>query len=429
MVEKAVIGIVGLGYVGLPLALEFGKKYSTHAFDISADKIESYRRGVDPSGELTNLEFLESKKVQFTSAPESLRHADFIIVAVPTPVDSAHVPDLNPLKKATICVAENMKRGAIVIFESTVYPGVTEEVCVPILEERSGFKWGVGFNVGYSPERVNPGDKSRQITDIVKVVSADNDRVLKLVSKLYGSIIKAGVFEAKSIQVAEAAKVIENTQRDVNIALMNELAIIFNRMDIDTLDVLNAAGTKWNFLPFRPGLVGGHCIGVDPYYLTYKAQMTGYHPEVILSGRRINDGMPAFIASEILKKLLRSGIQVNGARVNVLGLTFKEDCSDLRNSKVAELVSELRDYGFKVSVHDPVANANVAFEEYGISLTEWSALPMADVTVIAVSHGAYREMTTDDLLIKQKPRGLVVDVKSICPTKELMDRGVQVWRL
>ncbi|RPI44303.1 MAG: nucleotide sugar dehydrogenase, partial [Betaproteobacteria bacterium] len=347
----SVVAVVGLGYVGLPLAVEFGKQGRTIGFDLSTAKVESYRRFVDPTGEVSTEDLRSAKHLVPTSDPEALREADYIVVAVPTPVDEAHQPDFSPLVGASETVGKHMKRGAIVVYESTVYPGATEEVCIPVLEKHSGMKWKQDFHVGYSPERINPGDREHTLTRIVKVVSGDDPGTLDKVAALYGAIVKAGVHRASSIKVAEAAKVIENTQRDLNIALMNELAIIFDKIGIDTVVVLEAAGTKWNFLPFRPGLVGGHCIGVDPYYLTHKADKLGYHPQVILAGRRINDGMGKFIAEQTVKHMIRNGSAVKGAHVNVLGLTFKEDCPDLRNSRVIDVIRELQSYGVDVHVH------------------------------------------------------------------------------
>src|SRR5512134_4154331 len=334
------VAVVGLGYVGLPLAAEFAKKYRTIGFDLSEEKVAAYRNHVDPTGEVSSAGFEAAAKLEVTTNARALREADFIIVAVPTPVDEAHNPDFGPLLGASASVGQNLTRGATVVFESTVYPGATEEVCIPVIEKHSGMKWKKDFFVGYSPERINPGDKERTLTKIVKVVSGDTPQTLERVARMYGSVVTAGVHRASSIKVAEAAKVIENTQRDLNIALMNELAIIFDRLGIDTKGVLEAAGTKWNFLKFSPGLVGGHCIGVDPYYLTHKAESVGYHPEVILAGRRINDGMGKFIAEQTVKHMIRNGSQVRGAHVNVLVLTFKEDCPDLRNSRVIDVVRE-----------------------------------------------------------------------------------------
>jgi UDP-N-acetyl-D-galactosamine dehydrogenase len=359
------IAVVGLGYVGLPLAVEFGKKFRTIGFDLSVEKIESYKRFIDPTGEVSGEDLKAATMLEVGTNPAALKEADFVIVAVPTPVDDAHQPDFSPLVGSSKAVGQNLKQGAIVVFESTVYPGATEEVCIPIIERESGKTWKKDFFVGYSPERINPGDKERTVTKIVKVVSGDTSETLATVKEIYGSIITAGVYPASNIKVAEAAKVIENTQRDLNIALMNELAIIFDKIGIDTLEVLQAAGTKWNFLPFRPGLVGGHCIGVDPYYLTHKAQKLGYHPEVILAGRRINDGMGKFIAEKTIKQLIRRGHPVKDCPIIVLGLTFKEDCPDLRNSRVIDVIRELESYGAKVIVHDPVADVKEAHHEYG----------------------------------------------------------------
>ncbi len=356
MIDDATIAIVGLGYVGLPLAVEFGKKFRTVGFDLSAAKIEAYRRHVDPTREVSTEELRAATKLAVTDDPTQLRLADFIIVAVPTPVDEAHQPDFGPLLGASESVGRNLKRGATVVFESTVYPGATEEICIPVIERHSGMQWRRDFFVGYSPERINPGDREHSLTRITKVVSGDTPETLERVAAIYGSIVIAGVHRASCIKVAEAAKVIENTQRDLNIALMNELSLIFHKIGIDTMEVLQAAGTKWNFLPFRPGLVGGHCIGVDPYYLTHKADKLGYHPQVILAGRRINDGMGKYIAEQTVKQLIQSGCQVKGANVTVLGLTFKENCPDLRNSRVIDVVRELESFGTNVHVHDPIAD-------------------------------------------------------------------------
>jgi len=385
-----VVAVVGLGYVGLPLAVEFGKKFETIGFDLSASKIASYKNHCDPTGEVSTEDLKAATRLSVSTDPSTISKADFIIIAVPTPVDEAHIPDFSPLVGSSTTVGKHMKKGATVVYESTVYPGATEEVCIPLLEKHSGMTWKQDFHVGYSPERVNPGDKERTITRIVKVVSGDDDPTSEAVAKLYASVITAGVHRASSIKVAEAAKVIENTQRDLNIALMNELALIFDRLGIDTLEVLQAAGTKWNFLPFRPGLVGGHCIGVDPYYLTHKAEMLGYHPQVILAGRKINDGMAAYVAQQTVKGMINNGGTVKGAKVIVLGLTFKENCPDLRNSKVADLVKELQDFGCDVAVHDPIAESQEAEHEYGIRLTPWDQLPdNADAIVAAVSHAEY----------------------------------------
>ena len=423
------VAVVGLGYVGLPLAVEFGKKRPTVGFDLSPAKIAHYRNFVDPTGEVSGEDLRAATQLTVGTDPAALGQADYIIVAVPTPVDSAHTPDFHPLISASEAVGKHMKRGAIVIYESTVYPGVTEDVCVPILERCSGLTWRTDFHVGFSPERINPGDKTHTLTTILKVVSGDDAATLEAVAALYESVVTAGVYRAKSIKVAEAAKVIENTQRDLNIALMNELALIFDRVGIDTLDVLQTAGTKWNFLPFRPGLVGGHCIGVDPYYLTYKADMLGYHPQVILAGRRINDGMAKFVAEKTIKSMIAAGFNVKGARVNVIGLTFKEDCPDLRNSKVADVVSELRSYGVQVHVHDPVADPVAAAKEYDIDLESWAGLPRADAIVAAVSHRALLELSTDDFLSKLNKGGCFIDVKSQFDLEPLRAAGCTVWRL
>jgi UDP-N-acetyl-D-galactosamine dehydrogenase len=428
-VNRKIIAVVGLGYVGLPLAVEFGRKFETIGHDLSESKIASYRDLRDPTGDVSAEDLRSARHLTFTCDPSRLASADFVIVAVPTPVDAAHKPDLTPLISASATVGKHLKRGAVVIYESTVYPGATEEICIPVLERESGLKWMKDFHVGYSPERINPGEKERTVTKIIKVVSGDDAATLDKVATLYESIITAGVHQVSSLKVAEAAKVIENTQRDLNIALMNELAVIFDRLDIDTLEVLEAAGTKWNFLPFRPGLVGGHCIGVDPYYLTHKAEMLGYHPDVILAGRRINDGMAAYVAQQTVKQLIRTGSPVKAAKVIVLGITFKENYPDLRNSKVAELVSELQDFGCDVSVHDPVADPLNAAHEYGIPLVAWDDLPKADAIVAAVSHKEYLAMPQTELLAKLKPGGVFVDVKSAHNAATIEAAGYRLWRL
>ncbi|MFT3847225.1 MAG: nucleotide sugar dehydrogenase [Propionivibrio sp.] len=425
----SVIAVVGLGYVGLPLAVEFGKQGRTIGFDLSARKIASYRSRIDPTGEVSTEDLNAAVHLELTTEPEALAEADFIVVAVPTPVDDAHQPDLRPLIGSSESVGKNLKPGATIVFESTVYPGATEEVCIPIIEKCSGLKWKKDFFVGYSPERINPGDKERTLTKIVKVVSGDTPETLERVKRVYGSIIGAGVYPASSIKVAEAAKVIENTQRDLNIALMNELAIIFDRIGIDTLEVLQAAGSKWNFLPFRPGLVGGHCIGVDPYYLTYKAEKIGYHPEVILAGRRINDGMGKFIAEQTVKNLIRNGWMVKDAPIIVLGLTFKEDCPDLRNSRVIDVVRELQSYGADVIVHEPVADAAEAQHEYGVTLTDWDDLPQAAAIVAAVAHKEFKDRPLTDYVAKLQKGGVLTDVKSMFDEARLISQGVTVWRL
>jgi UDP-N-acetyl-D-galactosamine dehydrogenase len=425
----SVIAVVGLGYVGLPLAIEFGKKFRTIGFDLSTAKIEAYGRHIDPNGEVSPAEFKAADKLRCTTNASELKTADYLIIAVPTPVDVAHQPDFSPLVGASQSVGRNLKPGATVVYESTVYPGATEEICIPVLEKCSGLKWKTDFHVGYSPERINPGDKEHTLTTIVKVVSGDDAETLNHVAALYASVVKAGVHRASSIKVAEAAKVIENTQRDLNIALMNELAIIFDKLDIDTSEVLEAAGTKWNFLRFKPGLVGGHCIGVDPYYLTHKAEMLGYHPQVILAGRRINDGMGKFIAENTVKQMAQQGSPIKGAKVNVLGLTFKENCPDLRNSKVPDILHELESYGIEVHVHDPVASADEAQHEYGVKLQDWEQLPIADAIVLAVAHSEFVAMTTPQLAAKLRQGGCLVDVKSVFSATQFEALGAKVWRL
>jgi UDP-N-acetyl-D-glucosamine/UDP-N-acetyl-D-galactosamine dehydrogenase len=425
-----IVAVVGLGYVGLPLAVEFGKKFETIGFDLSAAKIDYYRRFCDPTGEISSEDLRAATRLTPTNDPTELRRADFIVIAVPTPVDVAHIPDFAHLISASTTVAQQMKKGATVVYESTVYPGATEEVCVPVLEHHSGMRWRQDFHVGYSPERVNPGDKEHTVSRIIKVVAGDDEQTSAKVADLYASIITAGIHKASSIKVAEAAKVIENTQRDLNIALMNELALIFGRIGIDTLEVLQAAGTKWNFLPFRPGLVGGHCIGVDPYYLTHKAEMIGYHPQVILAGRRINDGMGAYVAQQTLKQLIKNGSPLPGAKVIVLGLTFKENCPDLRNSKVADVIRELDELGCEVSVHDPIADSGEAAHHYGITLTPWEALPEhADAIVAAVPHTGYMTMPLRTLLSRLKKGGVFIDVKSAFDQTAVCEAGFRMWRL
>jgi len=429
MNAQTTIAVVGLGYVGLPLAVEFGKRFPTIGFDLSSAKVEAYRRGFDPTGEVTSDEFKAALNLRVTTDAAMLAEANFIIVAVPTPVDDAHRPDFGPLLGASESVGRNLRRGATVVFESTVYPGATEEICVPVIEKHSGMQWRRDFFVGYSPERINPGDKEHSLTRIIKVVSGDTPETLERVATVYEGIIAAGVYRASSIKVAEAAKVIENTQRDLNIALMNELALLFHKIGIDTLEVLEAAGTKWNFLPFRPGLVGGHCIGVDPYYLTHKADKLGYHPQVILAGRRINDGMGKYIAEQTVKEMIQGGFPIKGGHVNVLGLTFKENCPDLRNSRVIDIVHELASYGLTVHVHDPIADPEEAMHEYGVALTPWEQLPRAHAVVAAVAHGDYKRRQVGDLIAKIEPNGLYVDVKCQADMAALQAHGIRVWRL
>lgn len=425
----SVVAVIGLGYVGLPLVIEFGKHYKTIGFDISISKVESCINAIDPSRELSGTEMLLAKHASYTSNPSMLAEADFVVVAVPTPVDTAHIPDFRPLIGASISVGKNMKPGAIIIYESTVYPGATEEVCIPVLERESGMKWKQDFFIGYSPERINPGDKEHTLTKILKIVSGDTPETLEKVAQLYQKIIIPGVHRASSIKAAEAAKVIENTQRDLNIALMNELAIIFDKIGIDTNEVLEAAGTKWNFLNFKPGLVGGHCIGVDPYYLTHKAAMLGYQPEVILAGRRINDSMGKFIAEQTIKNMIASGSYIKGAKVNVLGLTFKENCGDLRNSKVIDIIKELKSYGVEVFVTDPQADIEEAMHEYSVRLLSWDALPRADAIVAAVAHDEYAQLSMEDFSKKLVKGGAFIDVKSSFDRTAIESAGYKLWRL
>jgi len=420
------IAVVGLGYVGLPVAVTFGNKHKVIGFDINESRIEELKNGYDRTNEVTD-EKLKQTDIEYTSNSEDLKKADFIIIAVPTPIDKHNKPDLFPLIKASETVGEVITPDTIVVYESTVYPGATEEDCVPVLEKHSGLVCGKDFFVGYSPERINPGDKVHTFETITKVVSGQTPEVLDVVAEVYSSVVTAGVHKASSIKVAEAAKVIENTQRDVNIALMNELAIIFGKLDIDTNEVLKASGTKWNFLNFKPGLVGGHCIGVDPYYLTHKAQEVGHHPEVILAGRRINDNMAQYIASNVIKELLKQGLEVQGATVNVLGLTFKENCPDLRNTKVIHIIEELKEYGLKVTVNDVEADKTEAKKFFGLDLKDVNELEMADIVLFAVPHREYIENKRNyiDLV---KNNGVVFDIKGIINSDEInFSQGL--WRL
>jgi UDP-N-acetyl-D-galactosamine dehydrogenase len=425
----SVVAVIGLGYVGLPLVVEFGKHFRTIGFDISVPKVESCRNGVDPSRELSDDEMRASPHAEYSADASMLAEADIIVVAVPTPVDNAHIPDFRPLIGASTSVGRHMKKDAIVVYESTVYPGATEDVCIPVLERESGLKWKQDFFVGYSPERINPGDKEHTLTKILKIVSGDTPDTLDKVAKLYEAIILPGVHRASSIKAAEAAKVIENTQRDLNISLMNELSIIFDKLGIDTTEVLEAAGTKWNFLKFKPGLVGGHCIGVDPYYLTHKAEMLGYNPQVILAGRRINDGMGKFIAEQTIKHMIASGSYIKGAKVNILGLTFKEDCGDLRNSKVIDIINELKSYGVDVFVSDPRAASDEAMHEYGVPLLPWADLPRADAIVAAVAHREYTTLTMEDFGRKLVKGGAFIDVKAVFDRSAIEGAGYKLWRL
>lgn len=424
------IAVMGLGYVGLPLAVEFAKKYDVIGFDVNTARIRELRAGQDHTREVSPEE-LAKTTIHFTSDPRSLENCGVIIIAVPTPIDKHRNPDLTPVVSATRIAGKYMDCGTVVVYESTVYPGLTEEICVPILEEESGQKYGRDFTVGYSPERINPGDKKHTLKTITKIVSGSDKPTLELLAGLYGSIIEAGIHKAPSIRVAEAAKVIENTQRDVNIALMNELSSIFNRMGIDTLDVLEAAGTKWNFLHYRPGMVGGHCIGVDPYYLTFKAEELGFHPEVILAGRRINDRMGKFVAENAIKRLIANGIRINSAKIGIFGLTFKENVPDLRNTRVVDLVEELRSYGVNVIIHDSEACAEEAKREYDIELAPLEEMRELDAVILAVGHDSYHSFTPETLkkMYKAGKPMPVIDVKGILDKKSFEAAGFDYWRL
>ncbi len=427
--RKVTIGVVGLGYVGLPLAISFAKKFRVIGFDINKNKIEKYKEGIDVTNEVGN-EAVMNTTMEFTSEPKKIKEADFVIVAVPTPIDNHKKPDLNPVVKSSETVGKNLKKGAVVIYESTVYPGLTEETCQPILEQQSGMKCGQEFKIAYSPERINPGDKEHRFETITKIVSGMDDETLELVSELYGSVLKNGVYKASSIKVAEAAKVIENSQRDINIAFVNELAVIFNTMGIDTNEVLDAAGSKWNFLNFRPGLVGGHCIGVDPFYLTYRSEEKGHLSELILASRRVNDGMGKFIAENVVKKLIKEGLVVKGAKILILGLTFKENVPDLRNSKVMDIIKELEKYDVKVYARDPYADLEEIKREYGINIDTNEKNEKVDGIVLAVKHKQYEDLTIDDLKnMLKEDRKLVIDIKQIVNKKEAEQKGIDLWRL
>ncbi|EAP82493.1 Vi polysaccharide biosynthesis UDP-N-acetylglucosamine C-6 dehydrogenase TviB [Sulfitobacter sp. EE-36] len=412
------IAVIGLGYVGLPLAIEFGKNRPVIGFDINQSRINALREGRDDTLEASEEELREASQLSFTTNPADLADAQIYIVTVPTPIDAHKRPDLTPLIKASETLGKVLKRGDIVIYESTVYPGATEEDCVPVLERISGLTFNEDFFAGYSPERINPGDKTHRLPDICKVTSGSTPDIAEKVDQLYASIITAGTYKAESIRVAEAAKVIENTQRDLNIALVNELAIIFNKMGIDTEAVLKAAGTKWNFLPFRPGLVGGHCIGVDPYYLTHKAEAVGYHPQVILAGRRINDGMGAYVAGQLVKAMLKRRIQVNGAKVLILGLTFKENCPDLRNTRVVDVVHELQDYGIHIDIYDPWSNPEEARHEYGVDLVEAPQDDYYDGIVLAVAHDQFKVMGGNGMRAFGKADHVLYDLKNVLGAQE-----------
>lgn len=429
---EQVISVIGLGYVGMPLAVAFAEKgIKVIGFDVNEEKVALYKQNIDPTNEVGNERLAAAKNLEFTSDPTRLKEASFHIVAVPTPVREDKVPNLYPVESASRVVGENLAKGSIVVFESTVYPGVTEEVCIPILEEKSGLVCGVDFKVGYSPERINPGDKVHTVEKIIKIVSGMDSESLDTIAKTYEIVIEAGVHRASSIKVAEAAKVIENSQRDINIAFMNELAMIFDKMGIDTKEVIEAAGTKWNFLKFSPGLVGGHCIGVDPYYLTYKAQQLGYKSEIILSGRRINDDMGKFIAEKTVKRMIFNGIKIKDSKVLVLGLTFKENVPDLRNSKVIDVINELKEFGVNVMVADPMANNEESIEEYGVSLTDFNTVKDVQAVIVAVSHKEYMALSFEDLkkLYSSDVQGKVlVDVKGIYD-KNIAEKSFDYWRL
>ena len=417
--ENINIGIIGLGYVGLPLAVEFGKKYSVLGFDINQSRIEQLQKGYDSTLEVSDNELKEAIYLKYSSAVTELKSCNVYIVTVPTPIDEHKQPDLTPLVKASEMLGKVVKKNDIIIYESTVYPGATEEACLPVVERVSGLKFNEDFYAGYSPERINPGDKEHRVTNILKVTSGSTPEIAEIVDQLYKSIITAGTHKASSIKVAEAAKVIENTQRDVNIALINELSIIFNKLNIDTLEVLEAAGTKWNFLPFRPGLVGGHCIGVDPYYLTHKAQSVGYHPEMILAGRRLNDGMGKHVVSELVKKMLKKRIQINGANVLLMGLTFKENCPDLRNTKVVDIVSELKEYNINVDIVDPWCSNEEAQYEYGLNLTTEYKENNYDAIILAVGHDEFKKMGSNKIRILGKEEHVLYDLKYVLPKQDV----------
>lgn len=427
--KRKKIAIVGLGYVGLPLASHFSRYFNVIGFDLKKERIAELKKGIDRTGEVSSAD-LKSSGIEFTYDPGRLKGASVIIVAVPTPIDEFKIPDLLPLKAASEIVGRNIQKGAVVVYESTVYPGVTEEYCVPIIEKESGLKCGRDFKAGYSPERVNPGDKKHGISGIVKVVSAQDEKTTELLALLYGKVVKAGIHKAPDIKTAEAAKVIENIQRDLNIALVNELAIIFNRMGLDTNAVLEAAGTKWNFLPFKPGLVGGHCIGVDPYYLTFKAQAMGYHPEVILSGRRINDNMGRYIAGNAIKELIKTGRSVKKSRVLIMGLTFKENIGDIRNTRVVDIYNELKSYGMEVFVHDPHADPKEVSEEYGIPLIKKPEnMKPYDGIVLAVKHDLYNKYSVSKLEKMCGKDPVLIDVKTFFNKKQIARSGFNYWRL
>ena len=426
------ISLVGLGYVGMPIAVAFAKKAEVIGFDISTEKVELYKKGIDPTKEVGN-DVIKATTVEFTADETKLKEAKFHIVAVPTPVNADHTPDLKPVESASRTVGRNLTKGSIVVFESTVYPGVTEDICIPILEKESGLKCGIDFKVGYSPERINPGDKVHRLETIVKVVSGMDEESLDDIAKVYELVVDAGVHRAASIKVAEAAKVIENSQRDINIAFMNELSIIFNKMDIDTTEVLEAAGTKWNFLKFSPGLVGGHCIGVDPYYLTYKAEQMGYHSQIILSGRRINDDMGKYVVENLVKNLIKADVPVKDAKVAILGFTFKENCPDTRNTRVIDIVNELKEYGINPMIADPQADAEEANHEYGITFNSIEEVSQMDAVIVAVGHNQFMNLEQNDFnkMFKQaeNENKVLLDIKGVLNRKEYEATGYRYWRL
>ncbi len=428
--QNNTIAVVGLGYVGLPLAVAFDKHFKVIGFDISAKRIEELEKGADRTGEVDDTRVRDCS-IQFTCDPARLAEASIIVVAVPTPIDRYRSPDLTPVTGASKTVGSHMSKGCVVVYESTVYPGLTEETCVPILEEQSGLKGGVDFKVGYSPERINPGDKEHKLESIVKVVAGEDKETTDLLADFYGTIIKAGIHKAPSIKVAEAAKVIENTQRDLNIALMNELSLLFAHMDIDTTEVLEAAKTKWNFLPFSPGLVGGHCIGVDPYYLTFKAESLGYHPQVILAGRRINDNMGKHVAEVAIKMLNKNCCIIRNARIAILGLTFKENVPDLRNTKVVDIIKELTEYGVEVLVHDPIPDKQEALEEYGLELKPLESFKDLDGIIAAVPHEAFKEYSPEQMKswFRDPSKPVLLDVKGLYDKQRMLDEGFSFWRL
>ena len=428
---KEKLSLVGLGYVGMPIAVAFAKKINVVGFDLNAAKIDLYKNGIDPTNEVGN-EVIKNTKVEFTADPTKLKEAKFHIVAVPTPVNDDHTPDLTPVEGASRILGQNLTKGSIVVFESTVYPGVTEDICVPILEKESGLKCGVDFKIGYSPERINPGDKVHRLETITKIVSGMDEETLDTVAKVYELVVEAGVYRADSIKVAEAAKVIENSQRDINIAFMNELSIIFNKMGIDTKSVLEAAGTKWNFLKFQPGLVGGHCIGVDPYYLTYKAEELGYHSQIILSGRRINDDMGKYVAESLVKNLIKADVSVKGAKVAILGFTFKENCPDTRNTKVIDIYNELLEYGIKPIVVDPAADADEAKRLYGITFETMDTIKDMDAVIMAVAHTQFLDYKKEDISSFFNPKHekkVFMDIKGLFNRKEFETKDYIYWRL